>query len=410
MYVGLASARRLSTIAQTALLETPDASTSALQSPRKPLEGPATTARGEHEVANEAEAGAADPIRDQGRRDRLLVIANAPGKRKSEGKSLTLRSTPIVPAQKLAERAEPVVRSESQPEEQEPDSASNKQQQAVKPRRRKRTSIGKIPKKRKQSIVTTREGEIEEEEPEEEALPAQERVLAMPRRAQTLLKRALATVEEGNHEEDEEQQAEEDHEEDHEEDNEHEKAATKFLKHYSRPPKPRGVTDQSVRRRSRTSNKHFNGRRGGTVDADTAVAEEPEIPSTRRKNRESVPITVHRLSTVGKGEDEGNVLIGPPPFPKRNGVNAVDVLGQVCRELIANAVEKLQQDAEKQRIEAGKGEWKRKRKAVMAFGAELDSRLFDMVRPPLPHDEFAPNRVSKCAYSLKHLTTIGRSQ
>ncbi|KAI9852677.1 MAG: hypothetical protein M1830_006780, partial [Pleopsidium flavum] len=378
---GPASARRLSTIAQTALLEAHSASSGELQSPKTLPKGPQTAAQGENEVAEEAEAPAADHVPDQGRRNRPLLIAKGQGNRKSKGETPTLRATPIVPAQ---EPAEPMTRSESQPEEQEPGSTSNRQQKS-KPRRRKRTSIGKIPKKRKQSMITSGEIEIPHNKLAEEALQAQEQALAVPRRNQTRQRKALATVEEDDDEEDEEQQAEEEHEES----NKYVKAAPTFVKQHSQQSKP-------VRRRTTTSNKQGSRRRGGTADSNVAVAEGSEVTSARKPNRNSISITVHRLSrlqalqTVDDDEDTRN---GPPSFPKRNGVNAIDVLAQVCREIIAKAVEKLHEGAETQQNEAGKGEWKRKGKAAIAFGAELDSRLFDMVR-----------------LSPKHWTTTGRSQ
>jgi hypothetical protein len=69
-----------------------------------------------------------------------------------------------------------------------------------------------------------------------------------------------------------------------------------------------------------------------------------------------------------------------PPHSNRTGVNAVDVLSQICRELITGSVEKLQQGAEQEDDGARLREWNRKRKAVEAFGEELEERLFEMVR------------------------------
>jgi hypothetical protein len=72
-----------------------------------------------------------------------------------------------------------------------------------------------------------------------------------------------------------------------------------------------------------------------------------------------------------------------PPHSNRSTVNAVDVLSQICRELITGSVEKLQQGAEQEEDATRLGEWKRKRKAVEAFGEELEERLFEMVMIPI---------------------------
>lgn len=99
---------------------------------------------------------------------------------------------------------------------------------------------------------------------------------------------------------------------------------------------------------------------------------------------DSIPITVHRLSHLRAlvfEDDDQDILAGPAPFPKKSGVNAIDVLSQICREMIAKSVDTLQRGAQNEGHEGRKAEWKRKRKAVEMFGNELDGRLFQMVHP-----------------------------
>ena len=101
-----------------------------------------------------------------------------------------------------------------------------------------------------------------------------------------------------------------------------------------------------------------------------------------RVHNESIPIMVHRLSGVQAlvyEDDDQDVLAGPAPFPKKSGVNAIDVLSQICREMITKSVDTLQRGAQNEGNGGRKAEFKRKRKAVEMFGDELDGRLFQMV-------------------------------
>ena len=100
----------------------------------------------------------------------------------------------------------------------------------------------------------------------------------------------------------------------------------------------------------------------------------------RKERPGTIPITVHRLSRPKPADyssaDE-DILAAVNPFPKRSGVNAIDVLSQICREMVAKAAETLQLGEGKERGERKQVEI-RKRKAVEMFGEELDARLFQM--------------------------------
>ncbi|KAI9768053.1 MAG: hypothetical protein M1839_004213 [Geoglossum umbratile] len=147
----------------------------------------------------------------------------------------------------------------------------------------------------------------------------------------------------------------------------------------------RGVTGSSAQSRSQTAGKV---RRRSPASREHVHQRKPNVPTRARPkgsarqalDRETVPILVHRLSTHHSGDYDGeDAVFNPnPPNSNRAGVNAVDVLSQICRELIAGSVEKLRQGAEQEDDDTRLREWNRKRKAVEAFGEELEERLFDM--------------------------------
>lgn len=112
----------------------------------------------------------------------------------------------------------------------------------------------------------------------------------------------------------------------------------------------------------------------------TAV-KQPQQSQRVKSTVGAIPVTVHRLSRVQEIGDDSDILAGPAPFPKKGGVNAVDVLSQICRELISKTIDTLQQGVERERNEGSRAEWTRKRKAIEVFGDELDDRLFQMVSP-----------------------------
>ena len=142
------------------------------------------------------------------------------------------------------------------------------------------------------------------------------------------------------------------------------------------------------------------GRKSKKTAAETTPTEEPaesEPARERRKPREprgeTVPVTVHRLansSALGMmyasgGSDEENEDSADElstrqktKLPKRGGVNPADVLGQICRETLEKTLTALKNGIENESNTQRRAEWTRKRKAVEAFGSELDGRLLDL--------------------------------
>ncbi|BCS24943.1 uncharacterized protein APUU_41387A [Aspergillus puulaauensis] len=138
--------------------------------------------------------------------------------------------------------------------------------------------------------------------------------------------------------------------------------------------------------------------RPSTTQAEEPAEEEtPEKrpPATKRKPRqprgETVPITVHRLANAaslggeppGSSEDDADspdeiASNQTNKLPSRGGVNAADVLAQICRETLEKTLTTLKNGIANETNTARRAEFTLRRKAVEAFSTELEGRLFDL--------------------------------
>ncbi|KAE8311496.1 hypothetical protein BDV41DRAFT_541909 [Aspergillus transmontanensis] len=118
--------------------------------------------------------------------------------------------------------------------------------------------------------------------------------------------------------------------------------------------------------------------------------------TTRRKPRqprgETVPVTVHRLANVASlgghvqtselsDEEESADELSTrqkTKLPSRGGVNVADVLSQICRETLEKTLTTLKNGISNEGNAARRSEWTTKKKAVEAFGTELEGRLFEL--------------------------------
>ncbi|KAL4761534.1 uncharacterized protein BDW70DRAFT_159794 [Aspergillus foveolatus] len=112
----------------------------------------------------------------------------------------------------------------------------------------------------------------------------------------------------------------------------------------------------------------------------------------RQPRGETVPVTVHRLANAAllggelfESSDEDNASspdevsnIQPTELPSRGGVNPADVLAQICRETLEKTLTTLKTGIENEANATRRAEWTLRRKAVEAYGAELDGRLSDL--------------------------------
>ncbi|KAE8149372.1 hypothetical protein BDV25DRAFT_156473 [Aspergillus avenaceus] len=132
-----------------------------------------------------------------------------------------------------------------------------------------------------------------------------------------------------------------------------------------------------------------------TVEEAAAERDEGEASRARRKPRqprgETVPVTVHRLANVASlsgiradassGEDESADELSTrqkTKLPSRGGVNVADVLGQICRETLEKSLTTLMNGIANEGNAARRSELTTKRKAVEAYGTELEGRLFEL--------------------------------
>ncbi|RDW69023.1 uncharacterized protein DSM5745_08783 [Aspergillus mulundensis] len=118
---------------------------------------------------------------------------------------------------------------------------------------------------------------------------------------------------------------------------------------------------------------------------------QPKKRKPRQPRGETVPVTVHRLTNPAllggeplessdeedAGADEPSSK-QPTKLPSRGGVNAADVLAQICRETLEKTLTTLKTGIENEANATRRAEWTLRRKAVEAYGAELEGRLFDL--------------------------------
>ena len=121
-------------------------------------------------------------------------------------------------------------------------------------------------------------------------------------------------------------------------------------------------------------------------EVDKPNMEKPKqaTKSTMKKatSADQISVTVHRLSHVHRlnfNPDVDDPLSGPGAFPKKKTPNAIDVLAQICREIIGKTLTTVKDNIKTQ---AGNKDQllglKRKREAIETYGDELDGRLFQM--------------------------------
>ncbi|KAI5287707.1 hypothetical protein KEM54_005804, partial [Ascosphaera aggregata] len=180
------------------------------------------------------------------------------------------------------------------------------------------------------------------------------------------------------------------------------------------PPEESENEPSTIQERNRESQNRKEKLRNGVQDAGSDErnsvpdsAETSAQPSRFKKNRRkpmhgdrdgsiprrqpAVPVTVHRLSKLTaldpqhdetEDSDEENSPEGKrgsiSRHIRRSGVNSVDILNQVCRETFDDVLSALQDDFASEGDKKRRADIVQRIRAVQAFSAELEHRLFDI--------------------------------
>jgi hypothetical protein len=97
----------------------------------------------------------------------------------------------------------------------------------------------------------------------------------------------------------------------------------------------------------------------------------------------SVSVTVQRFTKkanlVSEDDPDAEFFNADIPFANRTGVSTVDVLSDLCDQLIEAFLERLQENARNADDAATKREQKVKQRALEAFQKQLETRLLPLV-------------------------------
>ncbi|KAI0882112.1 uncharacterized protein GGS22DRAFT_195892 [Annulohypoxylon maeteangense] len=124
------------------------------------------------------------------------------------------------------------------------------------------------------------------------------------------------------------------------------------------------------------------------VQNSPAVQSQPKPPKAkknkaaprRRSDGEAIPIIVQRYTKrthQNEGDTDADILNAEIPFANRGGVNVIDVLSQICDEVIESSLETLQEAAINAKDAQTKREFRTKLRALEAFQEELRTRLLE---------------------------------
>ncbi|KUL87975.1 hypothetical protein ZTR_03907 [Talaromyces verruculosus] len=166
-------------------------------------------------------------------------------------------------------------------------------------------------------------------------------------------------------------------------------------------PQPEAETTDITETRPEASTKPIRRRRGrpsaGIAEDRTTSGERTKRRREQDENQEprrregTVAITVHRLANThildhaasDPSDDEQDSTdeleaVGKN-FPSRNGVNAADVLCQICKEILDKHLTTLDTNiASDAANQAKRSEYARQRKTIEAYGTQLEGRLFEL--------------------------------
>lgn len=103
---------------------------------------------------------------------------------------------------------------------------------------------------------------------------------------------------------------------------------------------------------------------------------------SKARARSPIPVIVHRFTKrplYDKDQADADILNDDIAYTKRSGVNAIDVLSQVCQETIDSALETLERGRLNSDDPSLRREYGTKLRAIEIFGNELQTRLLEHV-------------------------------
>ena len=133
-------------------------------------------------------------------------------------------------------------------------------------------------------------------------------------------------------------------------------------------------------------------KRARSLSTSSIATSKSRVPEQKPN---TIPIAVHHLSRpqlLNHLSDDEDILSAPAPFPKKSSVDGVDVLSQVCQELITKQIDSIEEQTQKEGNAGERAKLKRKKKVVETFRDELGERLFERVSPHAP--EYPDDRAS----------------
>ncbi|KAH8598333.1 hypothetical protein B0O99DRAFT_592212 [Bisporella sp. PMI_857] len=146
------------------------------------------------------------------------------------------------------------------------------------------------------------------------------------------------------------------------------------------PPLPKKKRTKSYQASSPVRQRHPKNHRSSAKVASSPGPSKKQRKQSNARRDSPIPITVHRLTRrlyYEEDEADANILNAEIPHVKRSGVNAVDVLSQICEEVVDSGIETLRgltvsaEDFDLRR------EYMTKSKGIEAFGKELETRLIE---------------------------------
>ncbi|KAK2063418.1 AT hook domain-containing protein [Colletotrichum caudatum] len=140
------------------------------------------------------------------------------------------------------------------------------------------------------------------------------------------------------------------------------------------------------RRKKQTQKSPAKQKQGRPKGTSKAKDTSPKTGPKRKKKKqgadgagESVTIPVQRFTkrvqVVEGDEDDADVLNQDIPFTGRSGVNTVDVLTQVCNEMIETSLDTLKEGVRNAQDKSAKREYQVQFRALEAYREELQNRL-----------------------------------